>query len=1070
MTSRSPFIAKISAPELAQVLPRTRLFRSLDRHRGRRIFWVSGPPGAGKTTLVASYIERRRLRCLWYQVDEGDADLGTFFHYMGLAARRAAPRIRRPLPHLTPEYIPGLAAFTRRYFEDLFGRLTPPFVVVFDNYQEAAPDAKFHEVIRDGLREIPDGGRVILISRSDPPLAFSRWQAHQAIAQLGWDDLRLTESEARGIARLSRKRASPQTLQELHHRTQGWVAGLVLMLERVGENPGALPSTGPTRQVLFDYFAGEIFDKTDDRMREVLLHTAFLPKLTAPLAEQLTGQRGAGRILSELSRKNYFTVRHVTTEQVYQYHPLFREFLLSRGRQTYTPAHLSQIQRKAAALLEETGQVEDAIGLLREARDWEGMAQTILKHAVPLLEQGRNRTVEEWLSSVPREILDKSPWLLHWQGVCRVPFNTAEARGCFERAFALFQEQHDLPGIFLAWSGVVSSIWYEQGTFKTLDRWIAWLDDRVRQDPTFPSPDIEARVLCSMVSALLFRQPQRADIDTWMEWAERAAQKTADISLKVQIGHTVAFYHFWRGQFAQGKLAIETMGKTAEMPRSSPLSVLTCKLVEAFHDLWVVSPDRCLQTVSEALRIGRDTGVHIHDYWFFAQGVYSALSKGDLGIAEDFLGQMRSALQQTGILNVSHYHHLAGWHALLLEDIPLAASHAARSLDLAVEAGAPLPEALCRIGVAQVSFEQGDHHAADVHLEQVFRTARETRSLYLELIYWFVSAQFALVRGRESQAVEALRKGMALGRERRLFLTTWWRPAVMARLCEKALEQNIEVEYVQDLIRKRHLMPEESSVGIERWPWPVKIYTLGRLSVLKDGRPLQFTGKMQRKPLELLQALIAYGGRLVREDQLVEALWPDAEGDAAHRSFATTLHRLRKLAGHDAAIVLKGNRLSLDPRRCWVDVWAFERLLGTMDSTLKENRTGTVQDDTVSRMSEKALALYRGPFLGGESGPAWAIPLHERLRSKFLRHLGELGRRWENEGQWDRAVTLYQKGLEVERLAEEFSQRLMICHQRLGRPAEALATYHRCRASLATALGVAPSAETEAIYRALHQK
>ena len=94
MTSRSPFVAKISAPELAQVLPRTRLFRSLDRHRGRRIFWVSGPPGAGKTTLVASYIERRRLRCLWYQVDEGDADLGTFFHYMGLEIGRASCRER----------------------------------------------------------------------------------------------------------------------------------------------------------------------------------------------------------------------------------------------------------------------------------------------------------------------------------------------------------------------------------------------------------------------------------------------------------------------------------------------------------------------------------------------------------------------------------------------------------------------------------------------------------------------------------------------------------------------------------------------------------------------------------------------------------------------------------------------------------------------------------------------------------------------------------------------------------------------------------------------------------------
>jgi ATP/maltotriose-dependent transcriptional regulator MalT len=126
-------LAKTTRPRLSGVFPRKRLFRELDRSRKRPITWIQGPPGAGKTTLVASYIQSRKLNCLWYQVDEGDADIATFFYHL----RLAAPRRRRPLPLLTPEYLPALSVFTQRFFRELYSRLRTPFVVVLDNYQDA---------------------------------------------------------------------------------------------------------------------------------------------------------------------------------------------------------------------------------------------------------------------------------------------------------------------------------------------------------------------------------------------------------------------------------------------------------------------------------------------------------------------------------------------------------------------------------------------------------------------------------------------------------------------------------------------------------------------------------------------------------------------------------------------------------------------------------------------------------------------------------------------------------------------------------------------------------------------
>jgi LuxR family transcriptional regulator, maltose regulon positive regulatory protein len=191
-------LAKVTRPTLPDIFPRKKLFDLLDELRKRPIIWVSGPPGCGKTTLVGSYIETLKVPCLWYNLDEGDSDPATFFYYMGLAAKKAAPRMKNSLPLLTQEYLPGISTFTRRYFENLCDRIKSPSLIVFDNYQEVPNEAAVQDVIRTGLSAISEGINVILVSRSRPPASVIRQKANRMMEALGWDQLQFTlEDHAR---------------------------------------------------------------------------------------------------------------------------------------------------------------------------------------------------------------------------------------------------------------------------------------------------------------------------------------------------------------------------------------------------------------------------------------------------------------------------------------------------------------------------------------------------------------------------------------------------------------------------------------------------------------------------------------------------------------------------------------------------------------------------------------------------------------------------------------------------------------------------------------------------------
>ncbi|MBP2685422.1 MAG: malT [Deltaproteobacteria bacterium] len=585
--------------------------------------------------------------------------------------------------------------------------------------------------------------------------------------------------------------------------------------------------------------------------------------MTGDTTRRLTGREGSEKVLSFLHRNNYFTEMYPGAEPIYRYHALFRKFLLERARQAYPPEEVSRLCREAAGILSESGQVEDALTLLQTSGDREALQRLILAEAGDLLRQGRAQTLLTWLMSIPADEQDANPWLLYWMGSSHFPQDLMGSLACFGKAFDGFREPDGTSGKFLSWAGAVDAILAERNDLFLLDRWIDWLDRRALEEDPFPSVEIEARVSGSMVGALLYRRPHHPNVRAWMDRALSASRALGDGFLILQSLIRAANYHQWMGDKAAASLALEEIRLLSRSPTVSPVHVVFGKWLEASILLWAeADAGAALRVVSEGLDASRRLGVHLWDHFLFAAGARAALHSGDGKAAGEYLEKMKAAMPPGRHLAEAHHSHHCAWMHLLRGDLQRAAENIRRALAHAESTGVIFAEILCRLSAANIAEERGEREEARAYLLGIGDRIRSYGNRMFEFMERLTEARVAFGSGDEPGGLSALREGFEIGRKQGYVnLFHWWEPAVMTRLCLKALDAGIEPAYVVDLIRKRGLSPEVPPMEIEAWPWKVRIHTMGRFSVACDGKRVGFQGKAQQKPLHLLKALIALGGR-----------------------------------------------------------------------------------------------------------------------------------------------------------------------------------------------------------------
>ncbi|MGZ4202908.1 MAG: AAA family ATPase, partial [Thermoleophilaceae bacterium] len=375
------------------------LFERLSATAPGTVTLVCAQAGSGKTVLLRSWAAGLDEPLAWVTVDRGERDAQRF--WLNLIAALADATGGEAVERISPAPTFAGAAVVERLLSQL-GELDEPLVLVIDDLHELdSEDAlAWLELL---LARLPAHLRVVLATREDPALGLHRLRLAGELTEVRGTDLRFSLDETRALLRDSRIALSDACVVSLYERTEGWPAGLRLAAISLAAHPDPdrfVSEFSGSERTVAGYLLAEVLERQPPEVRDLLLRTSILERVSGPLADALTGGMGAEAVLQRLEDQNAFVTALDVARTWFRYHHLFADLLRLELRRT-APETIPPLHRAAAFWHEQEGYAVKAVRHHQAAGDWPAAARVLVDNYLALTMAGRGETLHALLGAFP---------------------------------------------------------------------------------------------------------------------------------------------------------------------------------------------------------------------------------------------------------------------------------------------------------------------------------------------------------------------------------------------------------------------------------------------------------------------------------------------------------------------------------------------------------------------------------------------------------------------------------------------------------------------------------------------
>ena len=1046
---------KIRAPRRPRaLLRRDRLIDFIHEHIEYKLILLSAAAGYGKTSLLIDYVHDTDLPVCWLSLDAHDAHPPTLIEYLLASIRQRFPHFGRSIEEMLrsstapPE---DVEPYVRLFIHEIEEHIQQYFVIVLDDYHEVIESEAVNAFVDGLLRYLPEHGHIILASRGIPRrLMLTRLAARQEVVGLGMEHLRFTGEEIYELVEsLGRVHLTREQAELLAERAEGWITGILLAAQAhwTGATSDILELSG-AREPVFQYLAEQVLDRQPKPIQQFLLGSAILPEMSPPLCDALLGINNSAQLLRELAEENLFTFPLDAEQTWYQYHQLFREFLVARLEQE-APVRYRQLCLRQAELMVHQGHWPEAIRGYLSARAHAQAADAIEIVAQEAFDTGNRQALLEWISALPDAILTQHPRLLLFRGRIHSDMgDLPQAIAILARAYRAFTEQGDTVGAARA---LVQRA--------TVERFRGRLEEAARisravlemvgdRDPLAAVQAHRNIGIChhlrgefargneEMLAALEIAQADGDDV--------RAGYITSDLGVgelsQGNLANAQRVFHqsllYWRRVGNLNELAIALQGLGVIHHYQGQYAEAESRLEESLAKARAAADVRVqAYTVTDQGDLYRDTGR-------YDQAVETYREALELASASQTTHLMLYIL---AALSVTHTHR---------GDLAQARQIAAEALDQLAGGQMIYEEGLCRLALGLAALAQAALDKAESQLHrarELLERAAVKRDLARAALYLAMAAH---ARGDGRQVARWLQDVAELSKELGTHQFIVAEGPMVLPLLDHIEERGIggldtlrlRAE-IEELFPSARTIPRLEMVATTV---PLEFLGLDGGQVRKNGQPITDWEAAQARNLAFL--FVSHPEGLTR-DRIIEMLWPDVNRAKGHSRFHSTLYRLREALFKE--VVLHSNGIyRLNPECSYrYDVAEFERLA----------KLAHEDGDAAHIARVQAIELYHSPFLE-TCDQSWCDEIRGSLQTQMLQLLiDEADYCLEIHALYE-AEIYYRRALTLDSFDERAHRGIMQCRALRDDRAGAIRQFNECARILAEELDVEPSPETYALY------